>query len=279
MARDTNFYYSFLALPRHKRQALVAVWDFCRAVDDTIDERAMRGPAGQSDARRAMAAWRRELEACYGGASPATEVGRSLQPHLSRFALPKPAFEAIIDGVEMDVDPGRRYATFADLREYCQRVASAVGLLSIEIFGYRNGGTRTYATELGLALQLTNIVRDVAVDLAKGRMYLPVDELVRFGCTEDMLRRGVVTEPVACLLAYQCARARECYRRARLALPREDARRLVAAEIMSRIYQAILAKIERRHYDVFSRPVVIPRPQRAAIACVTWARIMADVRT
>jgi phytoene synthase len=275
--RDTNFYYSFLVLPAEKRRAIVAVWDFCRAVDDATDE---IGEAGQGDVEAEVARWRHELAACFDGGRPETAQGRALMPFVSRFNLPRDAFEALIEGVEMDVIP-RRYENFEDLYEYCIRVASAVGLICLEIFGYREPESRQYATELGVALQLTNILRDVPGDLSRGRVYIPQFEMRQHGCTEDDLHRemtnagrGVQSSAVKALLRQQAGRAREYYARAATTLPPQDARRLVAAEIMGAIYSAILDRIERRDYDVFSSVVRIPRPRRALIAATTWARTM-----
>jgi phytoene synthase len=275
--RDTNFYYSFLVLPAEKRRAIVAVWDFCRAVDDATDE---VGEGGTEGVGGELARWRREVVACFNGGRPETDQGRALAPVVARFRLPREAFDALIEGVEMDVVP-RRYATFEELYEYCIRVASAVGLMCLEIFGYRDPGARQYAIDLGVALQLTNILRDVPGDLARGRVYIPRADLDRFGCTEDDLRReaaeaghGVRSGAVKDLLRFQAARAREYYARADRALPRRDARRLVAAEIMGAIYRAILQRIEQRDFDVFSSVVRIPRPERALIAAATWGRTL-----
>lgn len=273
MARDTNFYYSFLVLPPEKRRAIVAVWDLCRAVDDAVDRPPEAG-AGPPPAAE-LARWRRELAACYGDATPETAQGRNLKPYIARFALPRAPFEDLIDGVEMDLG-APRYRTFDDLYQYCIRVASAVGLLCIEIFGYRNPGTRDYAVALGVALQLTNIVRDMPVDLAAGRLYLPLEDLEHCGCTEADLRGGL-SPPVAALLRHECGRARRFYRKARAALPAADRRRMVAAEIMGAIYFAILRRIERRSYDVFSEVVRVPRPHRAWIAATTWLKTMAGL--
>jgi phytoene synthase len=269
VARDTSFYYSFLVLPAEKRRAIVAVWDFCRAVDDEVDE------AGEASA--SLHRWRQELDACYGGTvTPSTPQGQALRPFIERFNLPRGAFDDLIDGVEMDLTQ-KRYQTFADLHRYCLRVASAVGLVCVEIFGYRDPAARTYASELGVALQLTNILRDVPVDFARGRVYIPMEDLDRFGVTEADLRAacaaaGVPSTRMRDLLAHQAARARRYYARARVALPREDAHRLVAAEIMSGIYRGILTRIEGSGYDVFTRPIRVPRPARAWIAASTWAR-------
>ena len=275
MSRDTNFYYSFLVLPAEKRRAVVAVWDFCRAVDDAVDEATSPAAAVTQTAR-----WRRELAAAFDGGVPETPQGQALAPLVKRFNLPRPAFDALIEGVEMDLG-SRRYETFADLYEYCIRVASAVGLMCVEIFGYRDPRAREYATELGVALQLTNILRDVPGDLAQGRLYLPLEDLRRHGLTEADLQReigaagrGVQSPAVRALLASNARRAREYYARADAALPRADRRRLVAAEIMGAIYRALLDRIEERDYDVFTTIVRIPRPRRALIAAVTWARVV-----
>jgi phytoene synthase len=279
VSRDTSFYYSFLVLPPRKRSAIIAVWDFCRAVDDAVDEVMPEAEwaGGLTDVARAraelqLADWRRELEAVYGG-TPATRQGTALQPYVREFPLPREQFEALIDGVEMDLDRAE-YATFVELCEYCRRVASAVGLICLEIFGYRDPSAREYAIDLGLALQLTNIVRDVATDLRRGRVYLPAEDLARFGVTVDDLRAGLVTAPVRALLAFECNRAREYYARAARELPRRDARSLVAAEIMGGIYFGILRRIERAGYDVFSRRIRVPRPYRAVIALRIWLRAL-----
>jgi phytoene synthase len=268
MPRDTSFAYSFLVLPAAKREAITAVWDFCRAVDDEVDEGEGRTP----DERRAgLDMWRREVAACYGDGTPATPQGRALAPHVTRFGLPRNAFEALIDGCAMDIGQ-TRYQTFSDLRRYCHHVASTVGLICIEIFGYRNPATRRYAEELGIALQLTNVLRDVGSDLARGRLYLPVDELAAHGVTEDDLRRGELTPAVTALLERQATRAREYFQRAEAVLPPEDAGALLAARIMGAIYYQLLTRIAARDYDVFSRRVRVPTWQKAWIAATMWVR-------
>ena len=275
MSRDTNFYYSFLVLPPRKRSAIIATWDFCRAVDDAVDEIVPEHEwaGGLSDDARAkatvrLAHWRAELAAMYEGV-PRTTEGAALQPYVREFHLPRARFEDLVDGVEMDLKQVR-YDSFAALVEYCRRVASAVGLICLEIFGYRNQSARLYAENLGLALQLTNIIRDVSADIIRGRVYLPTEDLRRFGVTEDDLRAGRMTEAVVQLLRFECDRAHDYYRRAAQHLPPEDARSLVAAEIMGAIYFEILRRIERNGYDVFSARIRVPRPQRAVIALRMW---------
>lgn len=277
MPRDTNFGYAFLVLPADQRRAITAVWDFCRAVDDAVDE-----PGTVERASVELARWRRELAACFVGGRPETREGARLGPVIGRFGLSRQPFEDLLDGVEMDLSR-RRYETFDDLHRYCLRVASAVGLVCVEIFGCRGARAREYAVELGVALQLTNILRDVASDLARGRLYLPLEDLARFGVSEADLC-DEAARPAGCvgrvriraLLAHQAERARHYYARARAAWPRDEARRLVAAEVMRAIYFDLLARIERAGYDVFSRRIRVPRPVRAWIAArtalATWAR-------
>lgn len=272
--RDTSFYYSFLVLPAEKRRAIVAVWDFCRAVDDAVDEGPTVFEPGVPNGKRGeVARWRAEIAACYEGGSPRTKQGRSLLPFIRRFGLPRDAFEAVIDGIAMDIER-QRYPTFEELREYCYRVASAVGLICVEIFGYRDPGTRQYAVDLGIALQLTNIVRDVPTDMRRGRIYLPADDLYRFECTEEDLAAGIVTPHMTDLLAFQCRRARMYFEKAESELPRCDRRNLLAARIMGGIYRGILQRIEAAGYDVFSRKITVPRPRRALIALQLWGRSM-----
>jgi 15-cis-phytoene synthase len=270
LSRDTSFYYSFLVLPPAKRDAIVAVWDFCRAVDDAVDE-----PQG-AEPQQALERWRAEIDRCFG-AYPLTPQGRNLQPFIGQFQLPRRPFEDLVDGVEMDLRV-TRYETFEALYEYCWRVASTVGLICLEIFGYTRAESREYAVSLGIALQLTNIIRDVRVDLERGRVYLPQEDMGRFGVTEADLRAGRVTEGVRGLLAHECGRAREYYRRAQQSLPRDDRRSLVAAEIMRGIYQSVLGRIERAGYDVFGEVIRVPRSRRAVIAASIWARSLAGLR-
>ena len=201
----TNFYYAFRLLPAEKRRAIYALYAFCRLVDDCVDE---DGGGGEEGLRR----WLAELHRAYAG-RPETELGRELAEAVARFPIPRSAFEDVVAGCRMDLTT-RRYATFADLRVYCERVASAVGLASIEIFGYSEPRTREYAVELGLALQLTNILRDVAADAARDRVYLPLEDLARFGVPAEELL-AAVSDPGALrgtgldrLLAFEADRAR-----------------------------------------------------------------------
>ena len=271
MTRKTSFYYSFLVLPEPQRKAITAVWDFCRAVDDAVDL-----ATDQSRAREALALWRREVASVFEGRTPETPQGQALQPFAKPFNLPRVQFDALVDGVEMDASP-RRYQRFEELEPYCHRVASAVGLMCAEIFGYKEKGVLDYARDLGVALQLTNILRDVGVDYRQGRMYLPIQDLERFGCTEADVRaevenagQGVRSPKMRSVLEHQGTRARVFYSRATRALPTTDARRFIAAEIMRVIYFDLLEKIEHADYDVFSSVVRVPRPRQAMLAARTW---------
>jgi 15-cis-phytoene synthase len=273
MTRKTSFYYSFLVLPPPERRAITAVFDFCRAVDDSVDL--------ESDPARALAAaetWRAEVARVFNGASCETPQGRALQGFVEPFHLPRAQFEALIDGVAMDARPGR-FQTFADLEPYCHRVASSVGLICAEIFGYSDPQVLTYARDLGVALQLTNILRDVGVDYRQGRMYLPLEDLARFGCSEDDVRHeveraagGVTSDRMRHVLEHHAARARVFFARALRALPEHDAPRFVAAEIMRAIYWRLLQRIEAERYDVFTRLIRVPKPTQAVIAIAVWAR-------
>jgi phytoene synthase len=269
--RSSSFYFSFLALPAAKRRAILAVFDFCRAVDDSVD--LERDPIRIA---AAVAGWRAEVDRVFTGAVPATDQGRRLQPFVKTAHLPRAQFDALIDGVEMDATP-RAFDTFADLEPYCHRVASAVGLICAEIFEYEDAAVLDYARDLGVALQLTNILRDVGVDYRNGRRYLPREDLARFGCSWDDIARevshagaGARSSQVRAVLEHQAARARVFFARAVRALPRTEARRFVAAEIMRAVYWNLLQRIERAQYDVFSCVIRVPRPVQIGLAIGTW---------
>jgi phytoene synthase len=264
----TSFYYAFRALPRAKRQALYALYAFCRVVDDCVDE-----PDGGGEA--ALDRWLDEARRAFAG-TPQTELGRELAASVIRFPMPLACFERIVEGCRQDLGPVR-FADFAALRAYCERVASAVGLASIEIFGYTDARAREYATELGVALQLTNILRDLGSDARRGRLYVPTGELGRFGLdTDAFLRRaaegGAAPLEWAPLLGFQLERAREHYARARSALPAADRRSLASAEVMGAIYRAVLETLAARRFRLTPR-VGISRPRRAWIALRTLARL------
>ena len=261
----TSFYYAFRILPVRKRRAIYALYSFCRVVDDCVDEPGGEGEAG-------LRRWAEEVQRCYEG-RPSTELGRDLAEALFEFPIPRGCFQDIIAGCRMDLTT-TRYPTFAGLRVYCERVASAVGLAAIEIFEYTDPRTRQYAVQLGLALQLTNILRDVADDAVRGRIYLPQEDLARFGVSEaELLAATGGDAPPALreLLAFQAARARTHYDLARDLLPAADRKAMTPAEIMAAVYGALLDEIARRGYPLGAR-VKLSRPRKAWIALRTLVR-------
>jgi len=265
----TSFYYAFRILPQAKRRAIYALYSFCREVDDCVDEEGGGGEA-------ALQRWLEEVGRCFGG-TPTTDLGRDLAWALSRFPIPRRCLEDIVEGCRMDLER-TRYASFADLRLYCRHVASAVGLASIEIFGYENPATRAYAEELGLSLQLTNILRDVGVDAERGRIYVPLEDLARFGVADLELlaaARGAAPPPAGLgrLLAFEAERARGHYARARELLPAEDRRSMLSAEVMGAVYRDLLEKVSRQGFPLRER-VALTRPRKAWIAARTVARVM-----
>jgi 15-cis-phytoene synthase len=268
----SNFYYAFLTLPRRRREALYAVYAFCRTVDDIADLGDERG-VDRAAQRTELERWRRDVARCYEpGGRPEHPIAAGLARAVSEFAIPREALLAIIDGVEMDLDQVR-YETAEDLYPYCYRVASAVGLCCIEIFGYTDPRAREYAVNLGTALQLTNIMRDVGADARAGRVYVPQEDLRKFGVTTEDLRAGRYSDEFVSLMRHQAARARQFYRAARDAFPTADARSLVAAEIMGRIYRALLDEIEARGFRVFEERVTVPTGRKLAIALRCWASV------
>jgi 15-cis-phytoene synthase len=272
---QSNFFYSFLFLPHHKREAIMDVYAFCRAVDDVVDEIVDGGAQDDSEvhARLAgeLAKWRAELDALYAG-RPTWPQTRRLQRTLRRFPMPKGYFEEMVAGCEMDLSHAR-YETFEDLYEYCYRVAAVTGLMCIEIFTYRAPRTKEYAVNLGIALQLTNILRDLKEDAARGRIYLPLEDLRRFNYSEGDLMNGVVNENFIELMRFECGRARDFYRRADELLPDEDRATLTAAQTMGRIYFRLLEQIEGFGYDVFNHRVRLHRPERFLIALSEWSGV------
>jgi phytoene synthase len=261
----SNFYYAFLLLPREKREAIYAVYAMARAIDDAVDE-----ASGPDEGRRNLAVWEAEVERLERG-EPRDPVACALARARERFPIPLEAIRALLDGARMDLDLAR-YETFEALRGYCEKVASAIGHMCIEIFGYRSSGARGYATDLGLALQLTNILRDVGQDARRGRLYLPLEDLERFGVPETDLLAGRRTPRVLALLAFEADRAKSFYRSARAQLAPCDRRSLVAAEVMREIYAALLGRIEATSFDVFGRRLALSRARRAFIAGSVWVR-------
>jgi len=261
----SNFLYAFLCLPRQQREAIYAAYAFCRIVDDAVDLGGDR-----EEQRRELDRWRREIARVYDDV-PEHPAGQRLQAAVRVFPIPRQALLDVIAGVEMDLEHAT-YETFDDLYPYCYRVASAVGLCCIEIFGYSDPRAREYAINLGIALQLTNILRDVEPDARAGRVYVPQEDLRRFGVTVEQLTAGRYTPEFVELMRWEATRARRYYDEAWAALPTVDAPRLFAAEIMGRTYYALLRAIEESRFRVFGRRVTLPAYQRVGIALGCWVR-------
>ena len=264
----SNLALAFVLLPKAKRDGMTALYAFCREVDDVADEETV--PV--ETRRTQLAAWREDiLRACSGG-SPEFAVNRELQPIIAAHKLPFALFDELIRGVEMDLDI-KRYETFDQLEHYCYRVASVVGLLSIEIFGYSNSACRTYADYLGKALQLTNILRDVRTDAERGRIYLPLSELARFGVSQEEILRFEYSERFEKLAESIAARARHFYHLARQTLPPEDRRSMVAAELMGSVYWRLFRKLEANRFDVFGpNPTRLSKGHKLLLIFLSWLR-------
>ncbi len=267
----SNLALAFILLPKPRRDAMVTLYAFCRAVDDVTDEDTVAPAQRQQD----LAAWRADIKrACENGA-PEFAVNRELQPVIQQFGLPFELFDELIKGCEMDLAT-TRYETAAQLELYCYRVASVVGLLSIEIFGYQNPKCRDYAIALGQALQLTNILRDVKNDADRNRIYLPQEDLRRFAVPESEILRGEYSDRFTQLARAISLRAREYYRQAHTLLPAEDRRAMVAAELMGSVYWRLLRKIERRNFHVFApAPIRLGRIHKLALIARAGLRHLA----
>ncbi len=264
-AAGSNFYYSFLLLPAAQRRAIKDVYAFCRLLDDVVDEdQTGRNPYAELDD------WRGEVEAIYQG-SPTSALGEQLLNAIEEFDLPKQPFLDLIDGMEMDLK-WHSYQTFADLREYCYRAASAVGLICIEIFGYESARTREYAVNLGLALQLTNILRDLKEDTTRGRIYIPIEDLERFGYSERELRANLYNAPFIELMKYEHFRASSYFEKAAASLPDQDRPSMFAAEIMGAIYKELVAQIAAVQFDVFRNRLTVSKARRLQIALSIWLK-------
>ena len=264
----SNLALAFVLLPKPKRLAMSALYAFCREVDDVADEESH--PIEQR--RAGLAAWRADVKLACDGGQPEFAVNQELQPVIREFKLPFYLFDELIKGCEMDLTT-LRYQTHEQLDLYCHRVASVVGLLSIEIFGYKNPRTRDYAVHLGKALQLTNILRDVKNDAERGRIYLPLDELKSAGVTEDEILRGDFSKRYANLAGNLAARARFFYKRAVATLPAEDRRSMVAAEMMGSVYWRLFCKLERAQFNVFVPETIrLSKPHKLALIIRSWMR-------
>src|SRR6185369_7994084 len=266
----SNLALAFVLLPKAKREGMSALYAFCREVDDVADEESM--PV--EERRAQLALWRADIARACAGETPQFKVNQELKPFIRQHHLPYELFDELIRGVEMDLDI-KRYETYQELEQYCYRVASVVGLLSIEIFGYQNPVCRDYANHLGKALQLTNILRDVRTDAERGRIYLPLSELARFEVTEEEILQLQYSDRFKNLAASVAEEARRFYQLAQKTLPAEDRRSMGAAELMGSVYWRLLRKLELRAFDVFGpRPTRLGKLQKTLLIGRTWYRLL-----
>lgn len=269
-ASKSNLALAFVALGRERREDMTVFYAFCRVIDDIADSTEL----AVEEKARDLTAWRRWLRE---GTPDEPALARGLRDLMAKYSLSPAMLEEIIDGVEMDLH-NVRYNSFEELRVYCYRVASAVGLVSIEIFGYRNPACCQYAIQLGLALQMTNIIRDVGKDVGTGRIYLPQQDLARFGYTEEDLRGRRYNEPFRRLMEFEAARAEEFFARAAELLPREDRRSMVAAEIMRSVYQALLRRIKGDGFRVFEKEYRLNRLEKSGRVAAQLLRVCLNKR-
>jgi phytoene synthase len=262
-ASGSSFYYSFMFLPPEKRRAIVALYAFCREVDDVVDE-----CTDEQVARTTLNWWRSQVAEIYGG-KPQHPVAIALVPIVKQFNMAQEHLLEIIDGMEMDLDQPR-YADFKSLQLYCYRVASVVGLLSVEIFGYKNRQTLKYAHDLGIAFQLTNIIRDVGEDARRNRIYLPMDEMQQFGVTAADILNSRETENFQKLMAFQIERAQRFYNQALALLPDDDRKTQRTGLIMSAIYRATLIEVVASGCHVLKERVSLTPVRKLWLAFKTW---------
>jgi len=262
-ASGSSFYYSFLFLPLERRRAITALYAFCREIDDVVDECADPALAAAK-----LAWWRREVAALYAG-TPQHPVTRALLPLVVPYGITQVRLNEVLDGMEMDLQHAR-YPDFKTLERYCYHVAGAVGLLAAGIFGYANPQTLQYAEALGTAFQLTNIIRDVGEDARKNRIYLPLDELQRFGVPAGDILAGRHTDAFTRLMAFQIDRAEAQYERALALLPAEDRKAQRPGLLMAAIYRALLAEIRRDGSRVLAHRIALTPIRKLWIAWRTW---------
>lgn len=266
----SNLALAFVLLPREKRRHMAALYAFCREVDDIADDESR--PVEERRAR--LDVWRNDVRTACLGETPKLPVMRELQPVIAHYRLPREHFEEIIDGVAMDLDVNR-YETWEELDLYCYRVASAVGLLSIEVFQYRDPACRDYAVALGKALQLTNILRDVRVDADRGRIYLPQIAMKQCAVSEREILDGKYSARFVDLAREVAGRSRKHFDSARALLPACDRRSMIAAELMGSVYWRLLDKLEERRFQVLDpEPTRLSKAQKLFLIFRTWIRLM-----
>jgi phytoene synthase len=265
----SNLALAFVVLPRARRDAMSALYAFCREVDDAADNES--APVGQR--RERLAEWRADIRRACGNEPPQFVINQEFQPVIREYHLPFALFDELIKGCEMDLDINR-YDNFEQLELYCYRVASVVGLLSIEIFGHQNPACCDYAVYLGKALQLTNILRDVRTDAGRGRIYLPLSELKKFNVREEEILQSEYSERFSALATSVAGRAKHFYRLARETLPAEDRRSMIAAELMGSVYWRLLHKMEARKFNVFGpQPTRVNNGHKILLILQSWLRL------
>lgn len=250
----SNFRPAFFFLSRKQKKALSAVYAYCRRVDDIVDI------PGNNDPADSINFWREEIGRLYQG-KPACAISKNLLPAVSEYGLQKQDFLLILDGVEKDITVSR-YETFADLEHYLYRVACAVGLLCVKIFGYDHSSAKDYAKWLGYAVQMTNILRDVSPDAARGRIYLPMEDLQRFNCSVNDIKNRVYSRPFVELMRFEAGRAHGFYEKARQVLQPDYKRKMLPALVMSEIYRGLLSKMERLNFDVLNAKISLGLPEK-----------------
>lgn len=268
IAKDSksSFYYAFNLLPESKREAMNVVYAFCRKTDDIVDESEDELDVKYEKLRK----WRIEFERAFSGHSEFPLLNK-LGKIISKFNIPLDPFFELIKGMEMDIQKDR-YKSFDDLQLYCYRVASTVGLMCIEIFGYHHSSTKKFAVDLGIALQLTNILRDISKDAEKGRIYLPQEDLNRFKYSEEQLLSKVYNDQFRDLMIYESGRAKSYFNSATSHLDLDDKKTMFAARAMQHIYYKMLEKIIAADYDVFNNNIKVSKIEKVSIALGVWAK-------
>lgn len=265
--KNSNFYLGFLFLPKRRREALAAVYAYCRHVDDIVDD----GVRSKEEARGDLDRWKAEIGALYAGKAK-HPIAVRLAPFVGEFDLPKDAFLGLIEGMRMDLEQNR-YRTIEELEKYLFGAAGTVGLLCVRIFGWRHTSEeniRKYAVEMGNAMQMTNILRDVGADLEKGRIYLPLEDMREAGVGLEELAARKHTPAFEALMTVQCERASAYFRKARAALDARDARGMLPAEVMAAVYEDLLRRIREERFRVFFQKVRVPAWRKAYLALRTW---------
>lgn len=262
----SSFYYAFNLLPEAKREAMTNLYAFCRKTDDIVDENNLSNEVKYEALRK----WRDELEKSLSGNS-SLPLLNNLANTIKQFKIPIEPFFDLIKGMEMDLQQSR-YPTIDDLTKYCYRVAATVGLMSIEIFGYKNISTREFAINLGLALQMTNILRDIKKDASIGRIYIPLEDLKKFNYSEEELFANIYNDNFVALMRYESNRAKEYFAKANRALDISDKPTMFAARAMQHIYFNLLKKLEAKNFNVFAENINVGKTEKAVIAVGVWAK-------